>query len=71
MDRQDLLELLSNFSVTVSPTPLVDSEASLSMLSSFLATVQTTKLGAEYTTVIDDKIQSLEDNSGNNGGPNL
>lgn len=71
MDRQDLLELLNSFSVTVSPSTVIDSELSLNMLSSFLTTVQTTKLGADYTTVIADKIQSLEDNSGNNGGPNL
>lgn len=71
MERPDLLALLNSFSVTVSPSTIVDSELALNMVSSFLATVQTTKLGADYTTVIEDKIQGLEDNSGDNGGPNL
>jgi hypothetical protein len=71
MDRQYLLELLSNFSMTVSATSPAEEAQTLTMLGSFLTTVQTTKLGAELSTVIADKVQSLADNSNNNGGQNL
>ncbi|NDC55409.1 MAG: hypothetical protein EBZ69_01040 [Alphaproteobacteria bacterium] len=66
MDRQDLLSLLNNFSVTVTATPPAENAQTLTMLGTFLTTVQTTKLGAEYATVIADKVQSLSDNGGQN-----
>ena len=71
MNRPEFVNLLENFSVTVTSTPSATAAQTITMVSSFLDTVQTTKLGAEYVTVITDQLPSLEDNTSNNGEQNL
>lgn len=66
MNRPELLALLENFSVTVAaPTP-TENLQTLTMVGAILNNVQTTKLGGEYKTVVDNKIQSLSENGGQN-----